>query len=346
MGRVEIMGALPHVPDAQRSAVIIANAAREHEATAKWSLAAGVPTLVEKPIALSGDSARRLGAIARERGLLLAPAHVFLFASYLRALSATIASAGAMEAMWIHWSDPAAETRYGELKSYDSSVPLVVDVLPHIVQLVVAVSGVLPSAAREVDVRDGGSSVSLSLRVGDVPCSVQLGRHSDRRRRLLRVQAERGTFELDFSTEPGSISTPGGVVVSDDTWSASARPLASMLTAFLHWAAGGEKDARLALQPAIRACELIDAIVPLYDAGLASWVTAALSEDPIMNAALEYALTELLQRDGARSRTEIATQLHLIQARLQDARQIEGGLGKELDHLLRPASSPAKAPTV
>jgi predicted dehydrogenase len=60
-------------------AVVIATPVPTHAALARRALAAGKHVFVEKPMALSGDEAESLVALAEERGLVLMPGHLLLY---------------------------------------------------------------------------------------------------------------------------------------------------------------------------------------------------------------------------------------------------------------------------
>jgi hypothetical protein len=103
-----------------------------------------------------------------------------------------------------------------------------------------------------------GTEVDAALTFGDLPCNVHLARESDRRRRVFEAGIGDKVFRLDFSEEPGLISCGAVSTVGDADWMRQSRPLARMLTAFLQWAAGGDKDDRLDADLGLRACRMID----------------------------------------------------------------------------------------
>ena len=80
---IHVSSEWPQFAPGESAAIIVANATRDHEKAVEWAIAAGVPVLVEKPMALSGIHAERLIEMARHKNVCLAPAHVFLFARYL-----------------------------------------------------------------------------------------------------------------------------------------------------------------------------------------------------------------------------------------------------------------------
>src|SRR5437773_8923054 len=58
--RVELFSTLPRPFSTSLGAVVVANAARDHETAVEWALSAGAPVMVENPIALTAPAAERL----------------------------------------------------------------------------------------------------------------------------------------------------------------------------------------------------------------------------------------------------------------------------------------------
>jgi predicted dehydrogenase len=300
--RLRISASWPAPVQSSSRAVIVANATRDHERAAEWALAAGVPVLVEKPMAMSGAGAQRLAALARSLGTRLAAAHVLRFAGYLDRFATCVGKAGPICSMRIQWWDPRVEERYGEPKHFDAGVPVVADVLPHVLSLVTTLMPNVPCRCDHLKVLRGGAHVELDLVVGQVRCGVQLVRNSEQRRRLIEVAVGVGRTELlqlDFSTEPGIITWREEALVGDLEWGERPRPVAQMLTAFLQWAAGGDADARLDVELGVRACAMIDQAVEAYRAALVPWISARLDSRSRVDEDLRYALNEILQAEPA-----------------------------------------------
>ena len=70
-----------------KNAIIVVNAASDHEESVEWALGQGCPVLVEKPFCLNFFAAQRLANLALTKNRYLATAHVFLFASYVETFS-------------------------------------------------------------------------------------------------------------------------------------------------------------------------------------------------------------------------------------------------------------------
>lgn len=289
---------MPPICTAASTAVIVANAARDHEAAARFALNSGAPVLVEKPLALDRNSAENLVHLARRTSGRLAAANVFLFASYIKSFATRLSSKGEkIRSIQVRWVDPRGELRYGEVKTYDAGLPIYKDVLPH----VSAILGTLfPGATQtcgSLCFLRGGATVQIEIELDWIPCKILLVRNGDKRERSISVDFQTESIKLDFAIEPGVITDSEGSWNADPDWQLRPRPLAVMLRAFLRWSEDLTFDARLSVEPALRACGLIDQVSSLYNAELISWLTnhvGSLSE----SESLRYAADEILQSDG------------------------------------------------
>ncbi len=333
--RIDVSSAWPWFHEHRSIAVIVVAAARDHEAAAKHALSVGVPVLVEKPIALTAAAARRLADLARRRNARFGAAHVFLFASYLDHFAKRVADAGQIRSLRVVWTDPCHEDRYGETKKYDSSLPIVSDILPHVLSMIGKLTPMRPDHCRIVELRRGGAAVELTLMLGEIPCSILLERDSDQRRRSLAATVEQKTLHLEFSKEPGTISDGNTTVAGDPDWEIQQRPMAQMLTAFLKWVANGEYDRRLDVDIGLQACDVIDRTMDEYRPAMKSWLRHRLSSMEQVDDDLRYALTEILQYEGSLSAADLQGQIDRIQQQLCRTNfQGCGNRKAEIDRLL------------
>ncbi len=245
-------------PTVRPDAVIVANAARDHLAAAERAVEAGLPVLVEKPLGLDAARAGALVARARERDVVLATGHVFLFAPLLSAFAERVAARGGPRAMALTWTDPAAEVRHGERKSYDASIDVVEDVLAHAHSIGWAMSGalgVIDAADAPATLTRDGKEARLTLRFDGAPLALTLAREAPARARRLEVTLADGRASIDFTVEPGTIVEDGAPVHVEVP--RSPGPLARMLGRFLDAAAGAPLDPRLDPAVGLQACALI-----------------------------------------------------------------------------------------
>jgi predicted dehydrogenase len=223
---IRIVSALPDRP----SAAIIVNAAHSHGETARNLIARGVHLLIEKPVALVLPEARHLVALAHEAHTILLPGLNYRFCSYLHNFARRIESRYSFSGFELHWSDPASEIRYGEQKTYDASINVADDVMPHIWTIL---SVLFPQGVFEVTsctTARSGKSATFTLAAGAMKGTVTLERDSDRRRRWIQLSAP---ASLDFSVEPGIMTVGAETMTADADWATSPRPLARQLRYFL-----------------------------------------------------------------------------------------------------------------
>lgn len=293
-GRVTVLSDLPRPVTGKTLAVVIANAARDHEKLVEWAIGARLPVLVEKPFTLTASASRRLAESAQKNGVRLATAHVFLFARYMAQFARLIAESGLATSLQLRWSDPAAERRYGEVKRYDASLPVPADLLPHVMSIIEALMPRLKVQCEYVNVLRGGAQVELGLAVAGTKCFVHVARNAKARSRTMEVVTERGGLQLDFSNEPGIATRDGETLNCDPEWDTASRPLAQTLTAFLKWAAGNEGDHRLDPGIGVKACGLIDEVMSKYYPAQISWLNNHAAAGSKLDEDVAYALTELL----------------------------------------------------
>ena len=273
-------------------AVIVANAARFHFTATIEALLAGVPTLVEKPLAVNTVEAKILVDIERKLGVTLCLGHVLLFTRYVQTFVDSIADCGSVKRIEFSWCDPAGEVRNGALKYFDPSISVIHDVFPHILSLLRVITD-KPISFKDITLDHGGAKVNLDLFAGEIPCRALLERNAIRRLRLVHVETSAGLFTLDFTNEPGKIHSEHYEKIGDPQWGRSPSSLNAMLNSFLISVdAGVCKDHRLSPILGLEACRFTDVAVEAYYAALTTWLGAYLKDK--MSDDIHYALTELL----------------------------------------------------
>lgn len=312
--RLTISALLPDFSPGSSSAVIVVNAARDHEDAVTWSIATGVPVLVEKPLTMNYNSALRLSNAARRQGTYLATAHVFLFAGYLERFAKLVRDADAVRTISVRWMDPPAEQRYGEAKNYDPGLTIFADWLPHVVSIIGTLTDRQFQQCENLKVFRGGAELELELSFADLPCKVFLARNGDVRQRIVEVATRTEVLTLDFSCEPGTITSCPTTTCADPEWNLKARPVARMLQAFLQGAAGGGYDGRLDSEIGVCGCKIIDEVASLYRAALSPWVESRLRLPDYEDADLRYALTELIHAEDPHSPVPIEQRIRLFRS--------------------------------
>jgi predicted dehydrogenase len=313
----EISSALPVFSNTSQDALIVVNAARDHEAVAKLGIEAGIPVLIEKPLALNSASVNRLIDLAASCGAPLAAGHALRFARYVENFASAVAATGRLVSIRVRWCDARSEQRYGELKTYDSSIPVFVDCLPHVLSLISALIPVEEIALAKIQARHGGSEVEIKVRASGIPVEIVLARNSIHRQRWIEVVLGDGSkMTLNFQQEPGLISDPVKSFVADSLWNTAQRPLASMLSSFVGGLCSSCWDARLSPGLALKAAELVDCVEPRYTEQLVQWASEEVRKPEFFrNAeALDYALRELLQAQNALTLDELNRRVQLCLA--------------------------------
>jgi predicted dehydrogenase len=248
------------------SAAIIANAARSHDKTARNLIAQGAHLLIEKPVVLALPEAGHLLALAHAAHTILLPALSYRFCSYLHHFARRIEPMHSLSGFELHWSDPAGEMRNGERKTYDPSINVADDVMPHIWAILSVLFPQAVFAVTSCKAARGGKSATFTLAAGSMKGTIALERDSDRRRRMIQLSAP---ASLDFSVEPGTMTIGAESMTADTEWATSPGPLSRQLHYFLQCVEEGktaEAD-ETALLESVRLAEsasaLLSASVPV-----------------------------------------------------------------------------------
>jgi predicted dehydrogenase len=289
-GKVFVSPQWPDFRSNKPSAVIVANEVSGHFMAASHALEACVPVLIEKPLAIPSSAVKKLCDSAAASQTILAASHVFLFARYLDTFATVATTHGRLQRLSFVWHDGQSDIRRSEAKSYDPSVSVFDDMLPHVVPMIDRLHPgdvVLTS----LDVQSGGAQVSIKARTNELDVAISLARNSERRRRIIVAETEGGICSIDFSEEPGLLTAPGIVEGNGDLlWDSAPRPLGSMLAAFLTAVGGGSLDARLSPAKALASATFADAVREQYRAHQISWLDRRIGMRP--DTELAYALQE------------------------------------------------------
>ena len=244
---------------------LVVNSAHEHREAVESVLEAGYHVVCEKPLTFSRDDSLRLLARAAGMGLKLFCTNTYLFADYLHVLRRDWLHGRAFAELELIWADATREVRHGEPKAYDSGVPVIFDVLPHVASIVLATHGPFTFERTSVAVAHGGSTAMTAFHGHDLTVRARISRRSERRTRLLRFSGPGGEVALDFTAEPGVVSRdekPG--VCVDPAWEAKRKPIAQMLDSVKTYFDGGALDDRLDAGAALLGNALTDAVAEGY----------------------------------------------------------------------------------
>lgn len=289
---IEVLDVQPNFRDQDTADIaVIANAARDHIAVAGRAISAGVPTLVEKPMALTAADATAIVELADAHHVMLGSSRVLLFARYIHEFARQVANLDGVEGVDVAWADPADEARYDEAKRFDPGLTLPHDLVPHILPILDLLLGG-PHKLTDVAIRDGGSQVEIRMQAGNIPCIVSLARNAAERRRVVAVRTAQHSLKLDFSQEPGQITVHGESRAGDPLWNVQPRPLAAMLHCFLNCVTTQEIDERLSAKRAIAECQFVDEVLSGYLQRQGEWLAARAGQP--FDEGIRYALAEAL----------------------------------------------------
>lgn len=309
---------LPKKFTTDKTAVIIVNAARDHEKFILASLTAGASVLVEKPITLSYISGVKIAKAAKKLEKHLSSAHVFLFATYFINFSKLVLNAGKINRIDIHWEDPMVEDRYGEKKNYDSGLTVLSDWLPHVLSMISAIVPIKDFIFLSIELNRGGASVTLDILANHIPCRIILTRNGKSRKRLMNVNTETKVLKLNFSKEPGTIYDGLIEINGDNEWGINKSPLESMLKAFLKSVSNNIFDERLNIEIGLKSLKVIDCAMIEYKKKQFAWLIDDLTinysnhQRISLNENIFYALSEIFQSKRALNLEELNKKIELF----------------------------------
>jgi predicted dehydrogenase len=241
------------------SVAIIANAARSHGETARNLIARGAHLLIEKPVVLTFPEAQHLLSLARAAHTILLAGLSYRFCSYLRNFARRIEPLRPLTGFNLCWTDPAGEIRYGEKITYDATINVADDVMPHIWAILSVLFPQAVFSVKSCRMARGGKSATFTLSADGMKGSVTLERDGDRRRRIIQLSAP---GSLDFSVEPGTMTIGAETLTADSDWANSPWPLARQLRYFLECVEQGKiaEDDETALLESVRLAESASAL--------------------------------------------------------------------------------------
>jgi Oxidoreductase family, NAD-binding Rossmann fold len=196
--------ALAEKPDA----AIVVNEASEHAPTVEALLRNDVPTLVEKPLALSVLSAKFLIELAERRKVPLCVALHLLKADFLRHFC-QLWVGRRIAKIDMAWLDPDFEIRHGDSKSSNLTTNKADEVVSHLWSILKVMQNPDEPQLRNLKPRSNGA-VELEIDVGLSQATVLFGRRAPARQRSIKLAFhDGGSAELDFTIEPGQVVIDG-----------------------------------------------------------------------------------------------------------------------------------------
>ena len=293
--RIEVQETFPDCPDSVTGIAFVVNSAYLHKATIQVAMAAGYHVVCEKPIAFSRQDVCDLMDLARGLELELFCTNTFLFSTYFERFRDDFLKTRKFKGVRISWADPSGESRHGVTKKFDSGVPLIFDVLPHVANILLGTIGEFTAVPVRANFSNGGSRASLVYQTRNLIVEVELARNSSQRRRTIEFFADHHNILIDFADDPATVrenSGPSTAINLD--WRNEARPISAMLLSVQQYFASGVLDDRLSCVRALKGLELIESVVDGYIVSQLSLLENKPSERPahMTPADFAYALKE------------------------------------------------------
>jgi len=183
---------------AHAQAAILATPTASHAEIAEGLLKAGVDVLIEKPITADLESARRLQAVAREHGRVLAVGHLERFNPAVMALQKLVTVPLFFEVHRMSLFAP---------RSLD--VDVVLDLMIHDVDIVLAIVGLMPEEVRAAGIRILSQKVDIAnVRLafpGGCVANLTASRVSTEKVRKLRLFQPHQYISVDYSRQDGVV---------------------------------------------------------------------------------------------------------------------------------------------
>lgn len=263
--KIQIVEQLDACCPGSTGVAFVANSAYLHYQSIKHALEAGYNVITEKPMTFSGLESANLLRQSQSLGLKVFSTNTYLFADYLYAFREQYLQDNEYSHMHIDWSDPVMETRYGERKGYDSSVPIIYDVIPHLASLILIFYGKVNHSNSSLEVLNGGSKVKLAFEYNGLTITADISRNASQRQRHIRFSEADSEVVIDFTEEPGKVIIDGNDVgVSDPSWHLKRKPIAEMIFSVKQYFENNKLDDRLNTEAALFANDLIDDIAQEY----------------------------------------------------------------------------------
>ena len=292
--RIEITDSFDNLSES--TAAILASRTGDNRIYATRCLNSGQHVFIEKPFATDLATGVSLIALAAAKQRILAVGLELFFASYVHVYRALLPTVFTHEdTLLVTWSDPFDDSRYGEVKRYDSSISVVEDVFPHVWSLLALLCGEKRWLVEQVVSLRGGARVELHLRANVVKATLVMER--DARQRTRKIEYAQGgqvLRTLDFAIEPAVIGVAQGEVIEDPIWTTVSRPLRSELAHFFAAIQGRPSTAMFLASDCVEMLPIIEQATSVTRALQLSTVREALARAHVgkLNSDVLYALRE------------------------------------------------------
>jgi hypothetical protein len=292
--RISIKRNYKNLKEREIDAAIIANASQDHEIAASIAIKNKIPVLIEKPVALSLAGIMELQELSKKNNSILYASNVFLFSQSINNFAKKI-KGRRVDSIDFIWTDPSKETRYGEVKNYDPSIPIFIDWLPHIIPILRFVFKNQPIKLVEFKYNRGGALLVIELQIGKTPCKVRMQRNGFKRVRKISIEGA-SLLSLDFADEPGVIRDNSKLLSSYLELKTKNSPATRMIQFFLKHLVKKTTDQKLSFNESIQAGIISEEVSKLYKEEQENFFQKFLLNDNLSNIEIqdfEYFFKEL-----------------------------------------------------
>ena len=199
------------------SAAVVAVPTHLHHRIGSRLLSAGIPCLIEKPMAASLDEADELGALADQFGVVLAVGHVERFNPAVRELKRLIDRGviGEVKLLIARRAGP------GPVPAEDRDSDVVVDIGIHDIDVLMYLLGAEPESVFSTGGRSKLSPfvadyAAITLDFEGVVAQIQVDWVTPRKVRRLDAVGTEGMATLEYITQDLVLYMPGGALRADD----------------------------------------------------------------------------------------------------------------------------------
>lgn len=264
ISRIIISKKIVNIDKKKLAVAFVVNSAYMHEFCVKDLLCRGYNVVCEKPISFSRNRTVKLINLAEKKKLNLFCTNTYSFASYLTKLKDGFLKKKYSD-IFVTWTDPKKEIRYNQIKGYDSSVPIIYDILPHVANILYIIIGNFKLRLKNLDIKNGGSKVIIHYQQKKINITIRLERNAAKRKRFIKFISKKSQLNFDFTKEPGLIKKNNNSQFKiDRRWSIRSRPISIMINSVICFFELGKKDSRLNLITSLLGNELIDAVAKKY----------------------------------------------------------------------------------
>lgn len=215
-------------------AAIISNKANMHLRSSLKLLKKRMALLIEKPVVLSKEEVKILINEAQLNKCLILPGFCYKYCTYIEKLKETIENQPPPKQFKIQWHDSLTESVSGSPKTFDMSISVIHETLPHIWSII---DMLFPNNLTDIKSCISGKcneSKKLSVSIGNINGEIEINRQSTARRRIIEIILQNDQLiTMDFTKDPVSLSYKKQTVILNSRRAPDDMPLQRQYSHFL-----------------------------------------------------------------------------------------------------------------